>query len=656
MSAKRVIYDTEIYPNYFLLIAKDIDTKEIFRFEISPYVDNRSQLIHFLRSLSVMIGFNNLNFDYPLLDLLLSLLNKDFNMVGSKIVKALKTKADQIIRDKPFTPRKKPVIPQIDLFKIHHFDNKSKMTSLKYLEFSMRMHKIQELPFPPNKMLTREEMEQVSDYCINGDVTATEELYLKSIEHIEMREKLSELYGVNFINYNDPKIGETILIKIISERTKRDELGQTKRESIAIEDVIFPYVRFMTPEFDSVYRWMKKKVIQETKGVFTKIDLDTLEDVAKYANMEKKMLVKGKLKTLNVVLDGLQVNFGTGGIHASTEPGLYEKTDDLIIEDIDVESYYPNLGIKNKLFPMHLGEEFCTIYDEIFHLRRKYAKNTPENKGLKLALNGAYGKSNSVYSKLYDPQYTMSITINGQFLLCMLVEWLKIIPNIKILQMNTDGVTVMYDRKYKERVDFICKRWSEMTQLTLEHAFFDKMIIRDVNNYLAIKSDGTTKRKGAFEHNRELYRNNSMLVVPKAIEQYYLNGIKPEDFIINHTDPFDFMKATKLTASSQLVFRFEGEQHPMQRITRYYVGKIGGKLIKLMPPLKDKTELREMNIESDHLCVPINTVTVKRSKQMRSNLDYNYYINEVYKIINAIAAHENIENDDEDMEDDNLSD
>lgn len=43
-----------------------------------------------------------------------------------------------------------------------------------------------------------------------------------------------------------------------------------------------------------------------------------------------------------------------------------------------------------------------------------YAKGTPENAMLKLALNSVYGDSNNQYSVFYDPMYTMKITVNGQ--------------------------------------------------------------------------------------------------------------------------------------------------------------------------------------------------------------------------------------------------
>jgi hypothetical protein len=70
---------------------------------------------------------------------------------------------------------------------------------------------------------------------------------------------------------------------------------------------------------------------------------------------------------------------------------------------------------------------------------------------LKLSLNSCYGKSNDKYSFLYDPLYTMKTTINGQLMLTMLCESLvNSIPDLTMLQVNTDGITVKIHRNYAD--------------------------------------------------------------------------------------------------------------------------------------------------------------------------------------------------------------
>ena len=104
---------------------------------------------------------------------------------------------------------------------------------------------------------------------------------------------------------------------------------------------------------------------------------------------------------------------------------------------------YPNIAISNRVYPEHLTEKFCDIYEDVYNQRKSFAKGTAENAMLKLALNSVYGDSNNKYSVFYDPKYTMNITINGQLSLCLLAEKLLTIEGLKIIQVNTDGVTVV---------------------------------------------------------------------------------------------------------------------------------------------------------------------------------------------------------------------
>jgi hypothetical protein len=144
-----------------------------------------------------------------------------------------------------------------------------------------------------------------------------------------------------------------------------------------------------------VLTWLKEQTITETKGVF---------------------------KDLTATVNGFTFVFGLGGIHGSVEREKVVSDDTHVIESRDVTSYYPNLAIKNRFYPAHLGEKFCDIYADLFEQRKKYPKKSSESATLKLALNGTYGDSNNKFSVFYDPLFTMRITLNGQLLLCMLAE------------------------------------------------------------------------------------------------------------------------------------------------------------------------------------------------------------------------------------------
>jgi hypothetical protein len=477
------------------------------------------------------------------------------------------------------------LVPQIDLYKIHHFDNMSKATSLKILEFNMQMDSIEDLPFPVGTTLTSEQIDILISYMWH-DIEATDMFADRTVPQIAMRERLTAEFGKSMMNMSDVKIGETILVTEMEKRGitcfeydgKRKVKKQTKRESIDLNQVLFPYVRFERVEFQNIMSYLQSKVITETKGVFTGLTAD---------------------------VDGLEYHFGTGGLHASVESQVIHTDDRYQIVDVDVASFYPNMGIKNHLYPAHLGEAFCDAYLGVYHTRKTYDKGTPENEAFKLALNGAYGGSNNEYSPFFDSFYTMSITINGQLSLCMLVEQLVKVPGLRMIQANTDGVTYLCPHEYLDHTRAVCRWWEELTQLELEEALYNRMWVKDCNNYIAEKMNGDLKRIGAYAHvtaeenpgTRELpyHKDWSARVVALAAEAALVHGTDIRDFISNHNNIFDFFLRTKVPRNSSL--EWGGEQ--VSNIVRYYISTEGRPLEKVMPPNGPPGEYKRANKLTD---------------------------------------------------------
>ena len=538
------IYDSEIYPNVYLVTFGNTKTRKSYVFEISERKDDREKLLSFLRIMyqnkDRLVGFNNVGFDYPLLHYIIKNPKCTVGDIYSRAEDIIRSNNDE---DKKFSFRiseKDTLIPQIDLYMIHHFDNKARATSLKVLEFNMLSDDIEDLPYVPGSRLTDGEIEVLKKYN-KHDVLQTFLFYERSLNNIAFRESLSEKYQRNFMNHNDTKIGKDYFIMELEKAgvkcfdSQRRPI-QTKRDSIALKDCIFPYVSFNRPEFEAVRKWLAQQTITETKGVFTNILECDLGDVAKYANMKEKKLklsdpydkknkryvpssetiaqianeypggwlVEKEVKSpkgaknyywhwnvaenLNVVVDGLEYVFGTGGIHAAQQAKIFVSNEQKVIKSYDFSSYYPNLCIRNRIYPEHLGEEFCDIYEDVYVQRKTYAKGTPENAAMKLALNGTYGDSNSEYSPFYDPMFTMKITINGQLTLCMLVERLKEIDSVEIIMVNTDGLEFIVDREHTEEVERICKEFETFTKIPLESSEYVKLCINNVNNYIGVQA------------------------------------------------------------------------------------------------------------------------------------------------------------------------
>lgn len=556
------VYDIETYPNIFTLAIEHPATGTRWMFEISDRkndYDSMVQLLHQLRSCNArMIGYNNEHFDYPVIHEIIERCNLSVNNIYDKAMSIIKGKDQWTNRIWPDDR----YIEQVDLFKIRHFDNMAKSTSLKSLEFAMRMKNIKDLPFPVSTILNDNQKDELIFYNWH-DIKATIYFWVRTLDQIAFRDTLSKKYNKSFTNHNDTKIGKDYFIMRLEQMGiqcfENRQPRQTIRPLIKLSEVVFHYIKFEHPEFNRISNHFKSTTITETKGVF---------------------------KELTATIDGLSYVFGSGGLHASIERQLVSSDDTHQLIDVDVASYYPNLAIKNRLFPAHLGDVFCDIYEDVFNQRRTHAKGTPENAMLKLALNGVYGDSNNIYSPFYDPFYTMSITINGQLLLCMLVDQLIKIPGLTMVQCNTDGVTYRCPHDHVEHSRSICKWWENFTKLELEESIYSRFWIRDVNNYIAeYDGSGELKRKGAYEYKLEWHQNASSLIIPKAVEQHLVNGVDVREFIINHKDSFDFMIRAKVPRSNQLVMRFPdlNVDLPMQSLTRYFISKSGGSLIKIAP-------------------------------------------------------------------------
>lgn len=724
------VYDLETYPNIFTFATVFANGKGQRVFEISDRRNDINEMLDFLRKVKTakhrLVGFNNVGFDYPVIHFILEKA-KEAKSKGEQVHVTpgeIYSKVCKMFEAAKFNKfgtairASEVIIPQVDLFKIHHFDNKARMTSLKILEFNMRSRNIEDLPFPVGMRLNDAQKDELIRYN-HHDVMETLKFYHHSMDAIKMRAELTVQFGFDCTNLNDTKIGKELFVNRLEKakpgvcyRVEKQgpkmvrKMQQTKREQIHLKDCILPYIKFDRPEFQAIHKWFADQTIVETNGVFSDLEEHNLGDVSKYANMRVKMKkmncpvdgAKNKryvpteehvmemmkehpmgwveavplkspkgaasywfcwniAETLNVVINGFQYDFGTGGIHGCKK-GITISKDGKRIYTLDVASYYPNLSIQNRIFPAHLNELFCDVYQGLYVERRSHHKESALNKALKLALNGTYGASGDEFSPMFDKQFMMSITINGQLSLCMLMEKLIADVGAEIVMCNTDGFEFVApeDPETKKIIDKRVTEWEALTGLVMEGALYDQMLAANVNNYIACFYGGKVKHKGAyvfgkdknagkgFYSNSELdwHKNQSALVVKMAASHELLGKGSAEDFIRAHDEPFDFMLRTKVPRSSKLVLFNEetGEEKPLQNICRYYPSVHGGKLIKLMPALEGKELLgdRRLSIDAKWNVTPCNNMD-----DFSWGINYDYYIEEANKLVQAIVGNVDLE-------------
>lgn len=573
------IYDIECFPNYWCMGVKSLDGSRGCLYEISEWRNDRKPLMEYLINLRKgargMVGFNNIGYDYNVTHQLLNPATRGMN--GKDLAYIMYLKSSEIFgsewedRWKHRVKLSDHMVKQHDLFLINHFDNKNRSTSLKEMEFNLRMPTIKELPVKPNTVVNRQEADELGEYCLKHDVEATRLFTLECLEKIHSREGLSNRYSLDMSNHNDGKLGSVIIEDRLEEAMgaaacyvwngKKRVAKQTIRDKgVAVKDIVVDYLEFDRPEFKAVHEWLLTQTITVTKGSFADIPLEGNDELAKYCSRDTGKFIKGnknrlpRMDHLNVVVEGIVYDFGTGGIHASVQNEMIFPNADQCALEYDVKGYYPNLGIINQFFPEHLTERFCEVWQIIVD-GKENSLDPDEIARFKLAANVPFGKGNSEFGPFRDLKFFLSITINGQLLLCKLAEMLMVVPSVRIFQVNTDGVAFLCDKSDEARCASIKDDWESLTQLQLDITPYSRVWCRNVNNYIAEKSDGSLKLKGSSFAYKDLdwSKDFSNLVSKMAAVEYLVNDTPIRGFIENHTNLYDFFLRTKVDSSSYVV-------------------------------------------------------------------------------------------------------
>lgn len=567
------------------------------------------------------ISFNGLAFDAQITMFLLKEKDELLNLSPEELTERIYEKAQEIINKQDegefqeYSERDM-LINQVDVFKLNHWDNPAKRSSLKWIQYSMDWDNIQEMPIHHStKVHTWAQLNMIISYCKN-DVKSTKRIMELSKDQINLRANLTAEYRITLYSASEPRISKELFLMFLSQKTgiKKYDLRQlrTNRTLINVRDLILPYTRFKTEVFQDLLDNFKLVTVNpnNTKGGF------------KYSINYK----------------GVKTDFGLGGVHGAITSGIYASGDGMVIMTSDVTSFYPNLAIRNGWSPAHLPQkEFCELYEWFFEERKKIPKKDPRNYVYKIILNSTYGLSNDRNSFLYDPEFTMRVTINGQLSLMMLYEMLaEGIPNCVPLMQNTDGLEMMIPEEHKQKYLDICAEWERITNLQLEHDEYSKLILADVNNYIAINTAGKTKCKGRFEfENLALHKNKSHLIVPKAVFNYFVNDVPPERTLMENKNILDYCAGVKIKGDWEFhetcIVNRAIETSVLQKTIRYYIANKGCKILKI-----NKVDGREIQLESGKW-MQQDLSEFQNKTWDEYDVNEEYYLDKIYKEIHNIC-------------------
>lgn len=472
--------------------------------------------------------------------------------------------------------------------------------SLKAIEGHLGMDICEsEVDFTLERPLTPEELEDTIKYC-KHDVDATEKI-------IDLRKN----YLQNKINIG--KLAGLDEVKAMSMTNAKLTAALLKAKLVEHDDErAYQYPQNLCREY----------IPAEVFEFFDRMKDDSLSD---------KDVFTGKL---NISIGECPVTIGYGGIHGAIPNFLWQEAGGRIIRNYDVASYYPHLmtlyGYTSRNIPS--PEVFSEVLES--RMKAKAAGDTATANALKLVVNTTYGASLNKYNDLYDPLQGRSTCISGQLFLLELAQHLyKDIPDLRIVQLNTDGIMIEFDDSHYDQVQEILAEWQSRTGFTLEEDGIYKLAQANVNSYVEVQHNGKFKTKGGY-----LVRgiapagafnvNNNATIVAKALVEYFVHSTPPEETINACDDIFQFQIIAKAGAKYREAYHLvDGEKIPVQKVNRIYATTDTryGKLFKVKA---------ENDAEAKIEMLPEHCIIDNDNHLTIADVDKQFYIDMAHKRIN----------------------
>lgn len=530
-----LVIDCEVYKNYFLLAAKNLVTGSLFTYEMYDGVKLDRRAITKLMRSCLTISFNGLGYDLPIIT---------YALKGASCAE-LKKLSDEIIVAK--TPIWK-LANKYDLGNNDYWDHidladvAPGRSSLKIYGGRLNAKRLQDLPVDPSAKLTLEQMKGIKRYCEN-DLDLTILLFSDLKKAIELRAQMSKQYGMDLRSKSDAQIAETVIKSELEAKTNR-----TYQKPTGTPDTIqYKNPRFISFKSDNLKKVFKRLLSEK----FVVADTGAV-------------IMPDWLKDERITINGADYQMGIGGLHSCEKSQFVDAGSDHLLFDLDVASYYPNIILQQSLAPESLGKPFLDVYESLVSRRLKAKKDGDKVAAdtLKISINSSFGKLGSKYSFLYSPDLLIQTTITGQLALLMLIERV-VATGAKVVSANTDGIVCYLPRSLESAVEEVAFNWELDTSFMLERTDYRRLASRDVNNYIAVKLDGSTKGKGCFAKT-SLSKNPDMQIVYKAVANKVANSTPIKDTILNSQSLTDFVTVRQVAGGA--IWR----EQELGRAVRFY--------------------------------------------------------------------------------------
>lgn len=647
MRSEILFFDFETYPNYLLICYSLRGNSGYIEFTSMKDVQ---KMVDLFNSVEYICGVNILNYDIPLAEGIYKLFTKYESYSFEAVLGLVYRLSSNIIDANRIYIKSKLKDKAIDLQEVSRANQQR--VSLEKAGFILEANDIQSLPYNPTFKLTRKQKDKVREYCFNDiDKTILKYDYLSN--RIQLRIDFAKIFNekynanLNLISKSDTGIAKDVFRHFLGNiRSPRREFR------LKLDEIIFDYIVFEHPALQVYLELLKDKVID-----------------SKWKKLPKSK--RDKLMVLpNITFDNILYVIGIGGIHSEDPARRIIRKEGWRLCEIDEASMYPFEIIYNELYPLHIDKDkwLDLAANTLVYPRIDYKKKYKETKdeyynilqyGLKIVINsGLFGLLNDLYSFTYCFETFLKVTINNQLRILMLIERLHKI-GVHTLSANTDGVLVHYPMDKDDEVQKVVNRWKkDVKSYDMEFTDYEQFIQLNVNSYLAIGKDYKfIKSKKDFERKEDnkigtrlnkAYKNNIIAIL---LHEYYMNNKLPEEEIYNQKNPHDFCsyvkdsaktkyylaedkfsyqflsnKTNKAYKSPKLIYH-KGKQYKADKFTRFFISTY-----------HDKAKMLVGKATNEGYYIKDQYVTeCNNMKNFNFDLvNYQYYIDEVYKIINKI--------------------
>ena len=601
---KAIVFDCEVYPNYFCIALKSTDGAVNQLFEMrgedmvaeEEYLKDLKQL--FEQRECHLAGFNCQGYDlYIIKGLMRGLKVKQLYKLSQALINGERFDNDRV---KQYAPKHDCGI--IDIMAIIR---RGMPVGLKTYGLRINFNKIAELPLPPDSPIDLETGPPiVREYCKN-DVELTLKLldYIK--EEINLRIFMGNEYYEHLLASTEPQVAEKVIKNLMHRNYRiRPRKPVIKKGVFNLE----PHedIQFNDPGL--------KKLLEDVKSC----EFST--------NDYGKVVMPARLANRVETYAGKTYKMGIGGLHSQEKKRCIKATDEWALVDADFKSYYPMIISKLGVYPESYGPKFVDEYRRLLDKRLEMLREDVDKSAaysLKITLNGTFGKMNSPYSMFYSPKGFLSVTLSGQLYLMSLIEYCCEQFDAHVLSANTDGIVCAVRRSQIDQWHNSVRVWAEKRQFQMDFTEYSTLVSKDVNNYLAIVPGGGCKSKGAFDYTVSPHSTPQGNAIWKALNAKIINGIDISETIHDWSMGIEDFLFTR-TSKSNVMFTDEmGNETDLGKHVRWYWSKREGHL-------RNEKGVKLPKTGRTYPCLD----TTKYGKQ---DVDVDRYIQEANKIASEIG-------------------